>query len=194
MDNHSLLYDKEWLTQKYVEEKLNAREMADLIGCSDKALIRAIKRFKIPTRNHKERIHLWLSKKYPNNTLVEDEEWLRKKYEEEKVSLGKIKQITHTTKARINDNMKKFGIMTRVRQETCYLNWYSKNSDLRLLRDRDWLYDQYINKRKSSTEIAEMIGCTSPTVLRHLRKHNIEVRFQKKRKKRQAIEESGRNK
>ncbi len=44
------------------------------------------------------------------------------------------------------------------------------------LVNKDWLYDQYITKRKSSVIIANELEITTPTVLRWLGIHNISTR------------------
>lgn len=44
------------------------------------------------------------------------------------------------------------------------------------LNDRDWLFDNYINKQFSINQIKDTIGTTASNVLHHLRKHNIQIR------------------
>lgn len=42
--------------------------------------------------------------------------------------------------------------------------------------NREWLYNEYVNKKRSSYEIATEYGCISPNILKWLRKHNIPIR------------------
>lgn len=43
-------------------------------------------------------------------------------------------------------------------------------------KNKEWLYDQYINQGKSSGEIAEELGCGASTVQHWLRRHEISIR------------------
>lgn len=43
-------------------------------------------------------------------------------------------------------------------------------------RDKDWLYDNYINKKLTSVEIAEKCSCDISTVCNWLRRYNISTR------------------
>ena len=45
-----------------------------------------------------------------------------------------------------------------------------------MYRDRDWLYNQYHRKERSTAEIAGDIGVSHKTISRWLHKHNIPVR------------------
>lgn len=42
--------------------------------------------------------------------------------------------------------------------------------------DKNFLYEEYVINKKSSTDIAELIGCTRATIIRHLRIDNIPIR------------------
>jgi len=44
------------------------------------------------------------------------------------------------------------------------------------LEDSEWLYNQYVNLKKTSSKIAEELGTVSPNVLRALKKLKITVR------------------
>ena len=43
-------------------------------------------------------------------------------------------------------------------------------------RDKDWLYEQYIIKKRSTTDIAKEVGVSHKTISRWARKHGIELR------------------
>ena len=47
---YPLLDDKEWLEEKYLEERLSIRAISSVVGCSGRAVWNALKRLKIPTR------------------------------------------------------------------------------------------------------------------------------------------------
>ena len=46
----------------------------------------------------------------------------------------------------------------------------------KILQSKEWLYDQYINQKKSASKIANEIGCQQETVSRYLHKYNIALR------------------
>lgn len=43
-------------------------------------------------------------------------------------------------------------------------------------KNKDWLYNQYINNKKSTFEIAEICGCSEVTIWRWLKRFNIKTR------------------
>ncbi len=45
-----------------------------------------------------------------------------------------------------------------------------------LINDYDWLFDQYINKNKTATQIASELGSTQETICRYLHAHEINIR------------------
>ena len=51
------------------------------------------------------------------------------------------------------------------------------------LRDKDWMYDHYINKNLSCGEIAKIIGCTGTAVLQYMMQYDIPVRDSSERQK-----------
>jgi len=46
----------------------------------------------------------------------------------------------------------------------------------KLYQDREWLYEQYVEKDKTQTEIAEECGVIQHTISRYIRKYGIETR------------------
>lgn len=75
---YSELNDYNWLHQKYEVEELTSYQMADILGCSQWAIISALKRFNITPRK-------WCVYKE-----LQDEEWLHQKYDIEWLSIEKI--------------------------------------------------------------------------------------------------------
>ena len=56
MIKHPLLYNEQWLKEKYLDNKLVARQIARLIGCQHTAVYDALKRYSIQTRSRREAI------------------------------------------------------------------------------------------------------------------------------------------
>ncbi|WP_157884867.1 HNH endonuclease [Halorubrum aethiopicum] len=94
-----------------------------------------------------------------------DEEWLREQYVEEHRSTTDISEECGCARSTVSKWLNKHDIETRT----------GRVSDERL-NDADWLRKQYVEERRRSSEIAEDCGCSKPTVVRRLNKHNIEVR------------------
>ena len=51
--------DKEWLFQKYVDEKLSTQQIARMLGCSDGTVWQWLKKHNIPTRSKSEALKLY---------------------------------------------------------------------------------------------------------------------------------------
>lgn len=79
--------------------------------------------------------------------------------------IGIVLGITHRTVIRI---LQKQGIQTRSMSESQF-NYHNKNiSDL--YNDSKWLNKMYWDEGKTSTEIAEELGVSPSTILRHMKK------------------------
>jgi 5-methylcytosine-specific restriction endonuclease McrA/predicted DNA-binding protein YlxM (UPF0122 family) len=99
-----------------------------------------------------------------------DEDWLREKYYEEGLTLSEMGSICGVTDACISDNMEKSGIERRGKSQA------QKNREDERIYNKDWLEKQYLENKRSMYEIAEMTGVEASTILRSLRKNNIETR------------------
>lgn len=100
-----------------------------------------------------------------NYPELNDKEWLFQKYEIEELTSRQIAKIAgcggHSA---VLQALRKFGIALR------------KQKEHDLLKDRDWLYEQYWVKELTCKEIAKIVGCDKATALRALKRHNIETR------------------
>jgi 5-methylcytosine-specific restriction endonuclease McrA len=56
--------DKDWLENKYLNEKLSTRQIAKLIGCLGKTIDLRLKEYGIPTRTREEALGLYRTGKY----------------------------------------------------------------------------------------------------------------------------------
>lgn len=90
---YPLLFDETWLKEKYELEKLSCKQIGDLIGCSKDGVRVALLRYQIPLRTSKESNHLIFDKDGGKSKLYDslnDEKWLRQKYEIEGLSTKEI--------------------------------------------------------------------------------------------------------
>ena len=44
------------------------------------------------------------------------------------------------------------------------------------LNDKEWLYDQYITKKKGTVQLGKELDCSWSTVLNYIKKHDITIR------------------
>lgn len=98
-------------------------------------------------------------------------EWLEQEYKNK--SLRNIADECNVTPAAILYWMKKYNISRRKQQQA--IDKHFDTSDM-LYKNKEWLEEQYITQKKSSSDIAKEIGCTGRTIIRWLRKYNIPVR------------------
>ena len=47
-----------------------------------------------------------------------------------------------------------------------------------LYKNKEWLYQKYIKEKRTAEECGKIAGCFKNTILRWLKRHNIETRFQ----------------
>lgn len=161
--SYPLLNDYKWLYLKYLEEKLNTYQIAEIVGCSESTALRALNRCGIPTRTTSE-----ARRKYEF-----DEEWLVKKYWGEKLSIKKIADIVGCETTPVWRALKRFGIPIRNLSEAGKCETYKKYP---LLDDKEWLCQQYLEEKRSMDEIAEIVGCDSSLVSRALTSFDIPTR------------------
>lgn len=160
---YPLLNEKAWLEKKYVEENLSTIKISELVGCSKRTVWEAMRRFEIPRRNRSE-----AGIQY---SRLHDEEWLRQKYLEEKLSYVEIGSLVGCTNTAVMEVIKKLNIPRRSMSEAFILQ---KRPGL--LRDREWLYHQYCEEELTTREIAEIVGGNCVTVWHALNDFNIPTR------------------
>jgi len=104
--------------------------------------------------------------------VYKNKEWLYQKYIVENISTYRLAKIQNVAASTIRYYLNKFNIKTRSLQQ-------SINPNIRYFyKDKDWLFNQYINKKKPISEIAKICNATLMTIFNHLKKFNIEIRNQ----------------
>ncbi len=110
------------------------------------------------------------------NPQLRDREWLRRKYVDESMSLQAIAEQLGVSLTSVHRATKDFGIERRSLSEAQVIRREKLPSfDVDKLNDREWLYEQHVTLGRTRDEIAVMLGCTSGTVTRALRHHDIPV-------------------
>lgn len=171
--NRRIKIDKEWLYKKYVDEKLNTYQIANLINCDNSTIGRYLNKFNIPKRSSIENKNIdacW------NN--IDNKDYLIQKYIIEKKSTVQIAKECNCSSTLINKRLKEFDIQTRDRY-TC------NNTSIRqdLLNDKQFLEDEYLTKNKTTKEISIKCNCSDVLVCKKLREFNINKPYIKTRNK-----------
>ena len=101
--------------------------------------------------------------------IYKNEEWLKEKYLEDKISTIQIGKLCGETKHTIRYWLKKYDINRRNINERRDI-LYKKYS---LYGDKDWLYTKYIKEKLSIPTIAKLCNVDSLTIFRWLKRYNI---------------------
>lgn len=104
----------------------------------------------------------------PKYAELQDEAWLRQRYETELLHYSEMAKILGCTKEAVAYSLKKFGIEIRPPVLKRVIQ----------LEDRDWLYARYVEEKKTLKQIARLagIGVIAFDVRNALVRHGIEVR------------------
>ena len=76
---YAQLNDKEWLEEKYLDERLCPRQIAEIIGCSAWSVRNALKRLGVPLRTQSQSEAAKGIKRKSIFAELLDKEWLEKK-------------------------------------------------------------------------------------------------------------------
>jgi hypothetical protein len=136
-----LLNDKEWLHQKYEIEKLTAKQISSIVGSSKWTVFNQLNKFGIATSPK--------SRKYP---LLDDDNWLRQKYEVDKLSTEQIGELVGGANAgQVVTHLHRLQINT---PRLC--------KKYPLLNDAQWLKSKYEDEKFSINAIAALVGNAEP--------------------------------
>lgn len=108
-----------------------------------------------------------MGKKYHNK------DWLKKKYNDERLSTIKIAELCDVTPSTIQYWLDKYDIERRSRSEATTI---IHGTDGKPHHNPDWLREQYCEQGKSTIEIAEQVGLTHHGIQYQLEKHDIDTR------------------
>jgi len=150
------LEKKDWLREQYVEQEKCTREIAGECGCTKKTVRYWLKKNDIETRPK--------GGGKPDER-VEDEAWLRERYVEHGRSIRDIAEECACSGRTVGRWLDHYGIETRSTPDP------NEN-----LSDKDWLHEQYIEKKNTMIDIAQKVGCTRQTVSKWVKKHGLQSR------------------
>jgi len=158
----------------YVLEEKSSIEIANMIEISKPLILKLLKEEGIPRRNNKE-AHLVSGRKMRAHSQQELESMKEQFYQwyiVEKKSATKISKILGLSKQCVLDRLKKVGVEVRSPQEEAFIQ-YKKNIKK---PSNDQLKRWYIDERKSTRDISQIVGVSSTTIGNWLKKCNIFLR------------------
>lgn len=167
------LQDRDWLYQKYWEERLTNYEIADELGCAPCHVHRHMKRLNIPMRQAMRRVGLY--SRYPQ---LYDKHWLNKHYVEEQQNGPEIAKSLGCTIPIIYDALERVGIERR--NIASYRVGEYKYPEL---HDKDWLVQKHITETLNTKDIAAILGCGHSTVAHALKIFDIPISLKYKHRK-----------
>lgn len=158
------LKDSEWLETQYIKKELSAGEIAEELGVSKTPVLSYMKKHGIEARSIAER------NSKGDVKPLRDADWLYEHYVEKGMSQYEIAEKLGVSGATVGNWMDRHDIEPRPEFER------NSNGDIRPLRDEEWLREQYLNRGKSTVEIAEELGVTVHPVRDYLDEYDIEIR------------------
>jgi predicted transcriptional regulator len=152
--------NKEILYQEYIINKLNHRQIAEKYGIHKSLVSRLLKRHSIPSRDI---LHI----KFDNEETIRkilDKKFLTTEYIENRKSAKKISLEIGVNKKTLLKYLKLYNIPVR---ESSELLIGSKET-FDKVRDKEYLYNQYVVLGRTAEDIADEIGVCKGTILDHL--------------------------
>jgi len=173
MKKHDI--DLEWIKEKYLDEKLSTCKIAKLKHVSASVIESRLTRAGIKLRNSSKAASLRRKKsKYPK---LNDSNFLRQKYNIEKKSSNEIAKEVGCYGSVVLRALKKHGIKIRDTSQAAKIiqEQRPKLTDPKL-KDKSFLYNNYIVDKKCIREIAEKIGTYPNAVSQALKEYDIPIR------------------
>ncbi|WP_161605724.1 HNH endonuclease [Natrinema pallidum] len=160
----SLLQDRSWLQEHYIEQQLSAPEVADKAGVSKSAVYTWLDQHGIETRSMSE------AKADGDTEPLQDPEWLREQYHDGEQSTYDIAAECGVTRPTVCNWMRRHGIQFRDQTD----------GDVEQLLDGEWLREQYCEQDRPTTAIADELGLDHRTVRKYMDKHGIDRKYRGK--------------
>lgn len=167
------LRDPEWLRKRYHDDGLSMDGLAREIGCTAGSVLKAFRRYGIPSKPSKRAAHL--------NRPVPDElrqpDWLNEQHRVLGKSSEQIASELGCARGQVMQALRRFGI-SRFTDTTAAVARNSKRFPK--LVDKDWLAAQYLELHREAPDIASELGCSKWAVYAALSRWRI-LKFPDKR-------------
>ena len=162
--NLELLKNEEWLREQYCDKQKTVRDIADELSLSSTAVRNQMDEHGIERRSSAESL--------ANGDIeqLRDEDWLREQYYYKEKTTHEIANKLDLSVNPVMTSMKKHGIERRGMSEA------RTDGDIELVKDEQWLREQYCEQQKATRQIADELGLAKTTVLNWMGNHGIERR------------------
>lgn len=154
------LQDEQWLRTEYGEKGRSTYEIAQTLGVSQSCVHSWMDRHGIERRGAS------VSRASGDTKPLQDEQWLRERYHEDRLSTYEIADLCGVTRPTVCNWMKRHEIEIRA----------PTDGDLDLLKDEQWVRREYIEKERTTVEIAETVGVDHSCVRDWMDRHGIDRR------------------
>lgn len=155
-----LLKNHDWLYGQYVNQRKSAIQIAKDQGCSAPTVLKWLRCYDIPVRDQSEVMGC--------PPILRQRDWLYDQYVTQKKTMHQIAEDLGCSNSTVSNWLRHHNIHIRDRSEAQGLP--------QILRQRDWLEDQYVAQRKSAAQIADELGCSDHPIRNWLRRHGIHIR------------------
>lgn len=108
-------------------------------------------------------------------TSYRNKDWLRKKYVTEELSQLEIAELCGVSQSAIYKWMKRHGIEARDASE-CHKGAKNGSWADSPIKNREWLHEQYVERKLTLRQIADVADVSLRTVARWMERHNIPTR------------------
>lgn len=159
MSDQTKYRDEEWLRVAYKQVGMTVTEIAEECDCDHSTICRWLDNHGIETRSG--------GGGDASYDQLTDRDWLRKQYKSKERSARDIARECGCAEQTVYRWLHNHNIKTRPQRP--------KVSDRRYT-DAEWLREQYVDEKRSQSDIAAECGCTASTVSNWLDKHDIETR------------------
>lgn len=159
------LGNRRWLHRAYIHDNKSTCVIAAEIGCSDSAVLVALRRHNIPVRSRGG------GRQHP---LLDDADWLRDRYINGNVGCQQIGRLLGVSRNQVLNAVIRHGIP--VHRQGSAPGQGRTPVKYPELKDREWLHREYVENRKPTTVIARSLGCSPKLVSKRLLEHGIPTR------------------
>lgn len=160
--------DLEVVERLYTKQLLHPKEIAHLLGVSQKTIERRLRKHGIEIRGDKHAGH-----RSRAEAQYRDERLLRDLLEKRGMSEAEAAKLLNCNVRNIQYWRAEYGIRSRSRSEAMTLR-HSKL--LALYKDRSWCVEEYCSRKKSTYQMADELGISPSTVRSWLLRHGIQLR------------------
>lgn len=158
------LKSDEWLHEQYYEQEKTVDRIADELNLAQSTVRTWMDNHGIEPRSTAE------SLTDGDIESLKNEQWLREQYCKCEKTVSQIANELSLSPTPVRRWMKEHGIERRSPAES------QTDGDLKLLKNEEWLREQYCERERTTREIADETGVSQRTVTNWMDKHGIERR------------------